>query len=139
MKRCYGPLLFPESVRKALAILLLFSLSVHCTGQLGIAVSWWLNQDYIARVLCINRDKPQLKCNGKCHLRKQLKAVAEHEKKQQPGGKQVHPEITLFCVLPGPMRVSAPARFAAAPRYGAYHVGHYAWDRPGPDHPPAEG
>ncbi|UOQ78013.1 hypothetical protein MUN84_05160 [Hymenobacter sp. 5516J-16] len=93
-------------MRKAIAILLLFSLSVHCAGQLGIAASWWLNQDYIARVLCINRDKPQLKCNGKCHLRKQLKAVAEHEKKQQPSSKQVFPEITLFCVVAAPLRVS---------------------------------
>ncbi|GAB2767447.1 hypothetical protein HNQ93_000030 [Hymenobacter luteus] len=126
-------------MRQAIAILLLFSLSVHCTGQLGIAVSWWLNQDYIARVLCINRDKPQLKCNGKCHLRKQLKVVAEHEKKQQPGSKQVVQDVNLFCATVVPLRLTPPTHFPATPHYGAYRVESYAWDRPGPDHPPAEG
>ncbi len=32
-----------------------------------------INYDYIANVLCINKDKPALKCNGKCHLKKELK------------------------------------------------------------------
>lgn len=28
--------------------------------------------DYIKNELCVNKDKPELKCNGKCHLAKQL-------------------------------------------------------------------
>jgi hypothetical protein len=31
-----------------------------------------INYDYISKVLCINKDKPELKCNGKCHLMKEL-------------------------------------------------------------------
>jgi len=31
------------------------------------------NYDYIVNVLCENRDKPYLECNGKCYLEKQLK------------------------------------------------------------------
>ncbi|GAA3783711.1 hypothetical protein GCM10022271_15030 [Corallibacter vietnamensis] len=31
-----------------------------------------LNIDYIIKTYCINTDKPELKCNGKCHLAKQL-------------------------------------------------------------------
>jgi hypothetical protein len=38
------------------------------------------NKKIIARTLCENKKRPQLKCNGKCHLRKQLK---EQEKKEQ--------------------------------------------------------
>ncbi|WP_405569959.1 hypothetical protein [Winogradskyella sp. Asnod2-B02-A] len=34
-----------------------------------------LNIDYIIETYCINTDKPELKCNGKCHLAKQLTAV----------------------------------------------------------------
>ncbi len=30
--------------------------------------------EYISEVLCINKNKPKSKCNGKCHLAKQLKA-----------------------------------------------------------------
>lgn len=31
-----------------------------------------VNYDYIVQNLCENRDKPELSCNGKCYLAKQL-------------------------------------------------------------------
>ena len=31
-----------------------------------------INYDYISKVLCINKDKPELRCNGKCQLMKKL-------------------------------------------------------------------
>lgn len=31
-----------------------------------------VNYNYIKTVLCINKAKPQLMCNGKCYLRKEL-------------------------------------------------------------------
>lgn len=39
-----------------------------------------VNYDYIANVLCVNKAKPQLKCNGKCHLMKELAKQSENEK-----------------------------------------------------------
>lgn len=42
-------------------------------------VEYLLNQDYIAEFLCINKDKPQLQCNGKCHLAKQIEKQQEQE------------------------------------------------------------
>lgn len=36
-------------------------------------IEYHANYDYIAAVLCENRDKPYLECNGKCYLEKQLK------------------------------------------------------------------
>lgn len=46
----------------------------------GVVVAdYLLNRDYIAKVLCVNRDKPEMKCNGKCHLAKQLKKQDEAE------------------------------------------------------------
>jgi hypothetical protein len=39
-----------------------------------------VNRDYIAKNLCENRNKPQMHCNGKCHLNKELK---EQQKKEQ--------------------------------------------------------
>lgn len=124
-------------VRQAVTLLLLFSLSVHCAGRLGIVAGWWLNQDYIAQVLCINRDKPQLKCNGKCHLRKQLKAVEQAERKQQPDSKQAFQEITLFCATVLPLHFTAPTWSATPLRYADLRVGSYGWDGTSPDHPPS--
>ncbi|WP_232297529.1 hypothetical protein [Flavobacterium beibuense] len=39
-----------------------------------------LNYDYIANELCENKAKPELHCNGKCHLMKELAKAAEDEK-----------------------------------------------------------
>lgn len=35
-------------------------------------VDYAINYDYISEVLCINKNKPELKCNGKCHLKNEL-------------------------------------------------------------------
>ncbi|MGG7037026.1 MAG: hypothetical protein ACI7YS_17800 [Flavobacterium sp.] len=39
-----------------------------------------LNYDYIANVLCENKEKKEMKCNGKCHLMKELAKASENEK-----------------------------------------------------------
>ncbi|WP_026990380.1 hypothetical protein [Flavobacterium subsaxonicum] len=39
-----------------------------------------LNYDYIVKELCVNKAKPQMHCNGKCHLMKELAKAAEKEK-----------------------------------------------------------
>ena len=39
-----------------------------------------VNYDYISKELCINKAKPELKCNGKCHLMKELAKASEDEK-----------------------------------------------------------
>ncbi|GAB5565008.1 MAG: hypothetical protein Wins2KO_20710 [Winogradskyella sp.] len=38
----------------------------------GNVLYYQLNIDYIVDTYCVNKDKPQLQCNGKCHLAKQL-------------------------------------------------------------------
>lgn len=39
-----------------------------------------INYEYISKVLCINRDKPKIHCNGKCHLMKELAKASDAEK-----------------------------------------------------------
>ena len=41
-----------------------------------------IRRDYIIANLCENRNKPQLKCNGKCYLAKRLAAAQKQEQKQ---------------------------------------------------------
>lgn len=46
---------------------------------------WYVaNKEYVAKELCINKAKPQLKCNGKCHLAKQLQQLEEPQPKKTP-------------------------------------------------------
>src|SRR5690606_11774041 len=45
------------------------------------------NYDYIVEVLCENRDRPQLNCDGKCYLAKQL-AKEQNDRGENPFGEQ---------------------------------------------------
>lgn len=58
-----------------------------------IYMDFELRQDYIAEVLCIERDKPMTVCKGKCFLSDQLDRAME----QQENEEQLSPvEITFF-------------------------------------------
>ncbi|MBU3027564.1 hypothetical protein Q4603_19275 [Zobellia galactanivorans] len=43
-----------------------------------------VNQDYIAEFLCINTDKPELECNGKCYLMQMIKAQESEKQENLP-------------------------------------------------------
>lgn len=49
-----------------------------------------VNYDYIAKVLCENKAKPELKCNGKCQLMKELAKASEAEKPISSDKKENH-------------------------------------------------
>lgn len=56
-----------------------------------------INKEYIAKILCINKDKPELKCNGKCHLINEIKKQATEENKPLfPFGNQIQENILLW-------------------------------------------
>lgn len=50
-------------------------------------VEYVVNYNYIATVLCVNKAKPKLQCNGKCYLAEQLKKNAE-QNEENPFGEQ---------------------------------------------------
>lgn len=54
-----------------------------------------LNKDYITKVFCINKDKPELKCNGKCHLNQQIKNQ-EKQNKEHSVPAQFHIENIIL-------------------------------------------
>ncbi len=43
-----------------------------------------VNQDYIAEFLCINKEKPELSCNGKCYLMQKLNEQNEEKRQNLP-------------------------------------------------------
>ncbi|HRX29554.1 MAG TPA: hypothetical protein P5235_09210 [Saprospiraceae bacterium] len=60
-------------MNKLLSIILaflIFSLSIRDLFTYSYFV---INQDFIVENFCINKDKPQLMCNGSCYLNKNLK------------------------------------------------------------------
>ena len=47
--------------------------------RFGAIAYYHLNKEYIINFFCINKDTPQLKCHGKCHLKAKL---SEQEQKK---------------------------------------------------------
>lgn len=58
--------------QKSISILLLFAFFSYQTYHVLVYLNYYVNYDYYVNVLCENKDKPEKKCNGKCHLKKQL-------------------------------------------------------------------
>ncbi|RNA60736.1 hypothetical protein D1631_01700 [Chryseobacterium nematophagum] len=40
-------------------------------------VEYGVNYKYIKEVLCVNKERPELHCNGKCYLKKELAKINE--------------------------------------------------------------
>lgn len=59
-------------MRRLLAISLSIILFASCCKDVGTYVSFYANQDFIAKVFCVNKDDPKSCCAGKCYLTKEL-------------------------------------------------------------------
>ena len=55
-----------------LSTILLFAIIIQSLGSMVVIAAFELNRDYIAKNLCVNRSKPKMHCNGKCHMHKML-------------------------------------------------------------------
>jgi len=66
-----------------------------------------VNFSYVASVLCENRDKPEMHCNGKCHLRKQLEKDQQQEK-NGTAGKEKHEVVYIDDLLSYDFRPIVP-------------------------------
>lgn len=62
----------------AITLLLLLSWQLLLKG--GVLIWFWANQRYIATELCVNRDKPEMQCNGQCVLMQRLKAAEQEQR-----------------------------------------------------------
>lgn len=51
----------------------------HSGAYTAVFVNFQFNQKYIAAKLCENRYNPELKCEGKCYLKKQFSAQTQQD------------------------------------------------------------
>lgn len=56
-------------------------------------VHFYANQKALAEEFCINRNKPQILCNGKCYLADQLQKIMQEEQQQKE--KPIIPPLKL--------------------------------------------
>lgn len=94
----------------AVPILILLVLSQSFSNWFLVA-AFKLNQEYIAKNLCVNRYRPELKCHGKCFLMQKLQEL-EKEEQSKAAPKWTLPVIafsskTFFVNTLSPVTVTA--------------------------------
>lgn len=59
------------------SIILFFAVIIcfQAVIQALVMIDWKVNQDFITARYCVNKNKPELKCNGQCQLAKKLRKV----------------------------------------------------------------
>ncbi|WP_302718289.1 hypothetical protein [Hymenobacter sp. BT770] len=101
-------------------------------GQEVLVVDYQLNKARITELYCVNKARPELHCNGKCHLAKQLRKADAADKKAPAGAQakvkyEVLPSATFALLAPRRWRLPArrypamaTARGAAVPGPGVF-------------------
>jgi uncharacterized protein YjhX (UPF0386 family) len=83
-------------MRTAILYIWLLTTILPTFSQWGTIAYYNLNKQYITRVLCQNRDKPQLHCDGKCYLAKKLKEQQQKRDQQTSDRVGSIPMLQLF-------------------------------------------
>ncbi|MFL2581555.1 MAG: hypothetical protein ACJ0QJ_00160 [Flavobacteriales bacterium] len=87
---------------RLLCFLLLGAIVYSQSSKLVIYLNFKINQEYISKELCENREVPKMNCNGKCYLAKQLQKQEEKEKEEKAPIKQ-RIKIDVLCFLKKPV------------------------------------
>ncbi len=70
-------------MRRFTAYILIAALVSANFSRLFVYAGFELNRNYIASHLCENKDKPWLRCDGKCYFIKKVKQTEEKEKNDE--------------------------------------------------------
>jgi len=81
---------------KLTAFTLVFILFAHNINTLAIIGDFIINQDFIAKTLCFQKENQQ-GCNGKCHLMKELKNNEPDSKTTIPVKETRRFSLDAFC------------------------------------------
>ncbi|MBD2715405.1 hypothetical protein KBK19_10190 [Microvirga sp. STR05] len=110
---------------RVLALFLAALMLLQTFSRELVVVDYQMHKESITRLFCVNKDKPQLRCNGKCHLAKQLRKASESESKTPASG---FAKVKYDVVLPFVFRVAAPTRTCPLPlRFAPAASVHYAF------------
>ncbi len=123
-------------MRQLIIYMLLVAVLLPVISPWGTIAYYQLNKDYIARVLCENRDKPQLHCDGKCYLAKRLKEQQDKQDKETAERVQKVPVIQLFCAIMESYQFERPVSIHIASPLASYLRAHHTGYQAELLHPP---
>ncbi len=85
-------------VKRFIALILLITFSLQSFYSASVTAWFFVNRASIAKEKCVNKEKPQLHCNGKCYLSKKLKET--EEKKDENSSQQIKQWVeTAPCII----------------------------------------
>ncbi len=73
-------------------------------------VEYAVNYDYIVKVLCINKNRPEIHCNGKCYLSKELAKTNDSESSPFQKLKNSGQKILDIYILPAITEIRTPEK-----------------------------
>jgi hypothetical protein len=119
-------------MRKIGAIVFIFVLLSKTVYSIYWQVNFHFNQNEITRMECENKNKPELKCNGKCYLAKQLKkAESQLEGKKQESTRSIQNlkwlESSVFHCLDFPEITTVQAVFSSAEKHTFFDINFYEY------------
>jgi len=85
-----------RAVKRLAAIGFIFLLSAQCIFKLTIITYFQANRDYIAEILCVNKEKPMTMCMGQCFLDRNLSIADDETPKQAPNTTKLSVEAPVF-------------------------------------------
>jgi hypothetical protein len=98
-------------------------------SKLSLLVNYELNKATITKNFCVNKSKPMLHCNGKCHLKKQLEK--EDKKEETPTSSKEKSEIQFYSAPASTAFIAVSSTishntiyivtYPDAPRYAIFH------------------
>ena len=120
-------------LKKIVSILLAVAILAQGMVSLGLCAYYEINKKMIADKLCVNKSNPQLHCNCKCYLSKQLKKSEENEKRQS---KSLMEKDEVTTVYENQISVSYIPSFTFVSLMGYYSGKKISSPRLIPDQPP---
>lgn len=74
-----------ELIKKITGAILFVTIAFKMFMAPIIFANYELRKDFIIKNYCINKSRPELHCDGKCYLAKQLKKAEQEDQKQATG------------------------------------------------------
>lgn len=70
-------------MRNVTSILLILLMLIQLFSRTGVYLCWKMNQDYLTKHVCVNRNNPKSCCQAKCQLTKRLTTLDNSESQNE--------------------------------------------------------
>ena len=87
---------FTPVMKQVSIIMIALLVFLQPLSKTWIFVSFKINEESIAKTLCVKKEIRNNTCKGKCHLKKQLEKANEEEQKQSPTNTKDKVEVLYF-------------------------------------------